>query len=131
MSQSLNVESDKKKIEQNYQKQLDAFQTQLIFKVRYFLIVQEQELKNVLKIQKDLTPESVQSRISQPVNAKQNPLINEAAAFQSLNSFPLSGKTTKTFADVGISTCSIDATDLDSSSQSLINTHKSMIHNVC
>ena len=33
VGQSLIVESDKKKIEQNYQNQLDSFQTQLIFKV--------------------------------------------------------------------------------------------------
>jgi hypothetical protein len=38
VGQSLIVESDKKKIEQNYQNQLDSFQTQLIFKVffRYY-----------------------------------------------------------------------------------------------
>lgn len=38
VSQSLNEESEKKKIEINYQKQLEGYKTQLIFKVYISLL---------------------------------------------------------------------------------------------
>jgi hypothetical protein len=86
-------------------------------------------LKNALKSQKDTTFESVKSKTSLSVNQRQNLLINDAAAFQRLNSFPSSGKTTQKFVDVGISTCSVDVNN-SKTLHSDIKLHKSMVHNV-